>query len=95
MDYPLTVQVIIMHNNPHSHSAGAALARGCSYLRQFIADPRTTGALLPSSAVLCRAMMNQVDWGVSLSIAELGAANGVLTKGILVADAPRCDARCL
>ncbi|HHG8626851.1 TPA: class I SAM-dependent methyltransferase [Raoultella ornithinolytica] len=72
-----------MHNNPHSHSAGAALTRGCSYLRQFIADPRTTGALLPSSAVLCRAMMNQVDWGVSLSIAELGAANGVLTRGIL------------
>jgi phospholipid N-methyltransferase len=72
-----------MHNNPFSHSAGAALTRGSSYLRQFIADPRTTGALLPSSAALCRAMMNQVDWGVSLSIAELGAANGVLTKGIL------------
>jgi phospholipid N-methyltransferase len=70
-----------MHNNPFSHSAGAALTRGSSYLRQFIADPRTTGALLPSSAALCRAMMNQVDWGVSLSIAELGAANGVLTKG--------------
>jgi phospholipid N-methyltransferase len=72
-----------MPNNPLSSSADAALTRGTSYLRQFIAAPRTTGSLLPSSPALCRAMMNPVDWGASLSIAELGAANGVLTRGIL------------
>ncbi len=57
--------------------------RDISYFRQFITDPRTTGSVIPSSDTLCRVMMNQVDWCDSLRVAELGAATGVLTKGIL------------
>ncbi|ATM96923.1 putative methyltransferase [Yersinia frederiksenii] len=54
-----------------------------SYLQRFIASPRTVGSLAPSSPWLCQAMLNQVDWKQDLNIAELGAADGVLTKRIL------------
>ena len=54
-----------------------------SYLQRFIASPRTVGTLAPSSPWLCQAMLNQVDWQQHLNIAELGAADGVLTKRIL------------
>lgn len=62
-----------------------------SYLRQFMADPRATGSVIPSSAALCHTMLSQVDWANSLSVAELGAARGVLTQGILTR--MRADAR--
>lgn len=54
-----------------------------SYLQQFMASPRTIGTLAPSSPWLCQAMLNQIEWTGALSIAELGAADGVLTKRIL------------
>lgn len=54
-----------------------------SYLQQFMASPRTIGTLAPSSPWLCQAMLNQIEWTSALSIAELGAADGVLTKRIL------------
>lgn len=38
---------------------------------------------MPSSPWLCRSMLSQIDWAKSLRIAELGAADGVLTKRIL------------
>lgn len=53
------------------------------YLQNFISSPRTMGTLMPSSPWLCRAMLGQIDWANSLKIAELGSADGVLTKRIL------------
>lgn len=41
------------------------------------------GTLMPSSPWLCRSMLSQIDWTKSLNIAELGSADGVLTKRIL------------
>jgi len=75
--------VTIMQKRSGSGSADNTLKTYASYVRQFIADPRATGSVIPSSAMLCHTMMNQADWGRSLAIAELGAANGVLTNGIL------------
>lgn len=72
-----------MHNTALSRFARAKSLPRFSYLRQFIADPRSIGSVVPSSPTLCHTMMNQVDWGSSVSVAELGAANGVLTRGIL------------
>lgn len=72
-----------MHNAALSRIARAKNNPCFSYLRQFIADPRSVGSVIPSSSALCHTMMNQVDWGRSLAVAELGAANGVLTRGIL------------
>lgn len=54
-----------------------------AYIQQFMASPRTVGTLAPSSPWLCQAMLNQIEWTQALSIAELGAADGVLTKRIL------------
>ncbi|WOA54466.1 class I SAM-dependent methyltransferase [Dickeya solani] len=73
----------MIQNRQNSALSRAQLKNYFSYVRQFIAAPRSVGSVIPSSATLCRAMMNQVDWCTNLSIAELGAANGVLTKGIL------------
>src|SRR5471030_265022 len=61
------------------------------YLQSFISSPRTMGTLVPSSPWLCRSMLSQVDWTKSLRIAELGAADGVLTKRILAS--MRADAQ--
>lgn len=72
-----------MQNTPLCDPAPKQRKRYSSYFRQFITAPRTTGSMLPSSDTLCRVMMNQVDWCAGLRVAELGAANGVLTKGIL------------
>ncbi|MHA7848171.1 class I SAM-dependent methyltransferase [Serratia sp. D1N4] len=65
------------------HATRMQLKNHLSYLQQFMASPRTVGSLAPSSPWLCQAMLNQIDWSQALSIAELGAANGVLTKRIL------------
>lgn len=54
-----------------------------SYLKQFAASPRSFGTLAPSSPWLCRRMLDAVKWGNALAIAELGAADGVLTRRIL------------
>ncbi|MGL4861281.1 MAG: class I SAM-dependent methyltransferase [Enterobacteriaceae bacterium] len=54
-----------------------------TYLKHFIAAPRTMGTLTPSSSWLCNAMLSQVEWQNTYSIAELGAATGVLTRRIL------------
>ncbi|KAA8999036.1 methyltransferase [Affinibrenneria salicis] len=54
-----------------------------SYIRNFVTAPRTVGSLAPSSRWLCRTMLAQVRWQKAFSVAELGAAGGVLTGRIL------------
>lgn len=53
------------------------------YLQEFIAEPRKTGTIAPSSLSLCKTMSNAVDWKSCLNIAELGAGDGVLTRHLL------------
>ncbi|MDU6684229.1 MAG: methyltransferase [Enterobacteriaceae bacterium] len=72
-----------MQTHSLSDSTKTRFSAYASYIRQFIASPRTVGSVVPSSAALCKTMMNQIDWCDSLVVAELGAANGVLTKGLL------------
>lgn len=56
------------------------------YLNSFIQSPRSFGTLMPSSPTLCEAMVKSVNWNSSsLTIAELGAGDGVLTRHILKA----------
>jgi phospholipid N-methyltransferase len=65
------------------NSARSSLKSQWSYLQNFILSPRTVGTLAPSSPWLCRAMLSQADWQQSQHIAELGSADGVLTRRIL------------
>lgn len=64
-----------------------------NYLQEFIADPRKTGTIAPSSLSLCRAMSDAVNWRQCHKIAELGAGDGVLTRHLLQRMRP--DARLL
>ncbi len=53
------------------------------YLQEFIADPRKTGTIAPSSQTLCKTMSDAVEWQQCLRVAELGAGEGVLTRHLL------------
>ncbi|WP_168394904.1 class I SAM-dependent methyltransferase [Erwinia amylovora] len=69
------------------------LKNKASYLQEFIADPRNTGTVAPSSRALCETMTDAVDWQHCLRVAELGAGEGVLTRHLLAR--MRADARLL
>ncbi|AVF35625.1 class I SAM-dependent methyltransferase [Rahnella sikkimica] len=64
-------------------NTGLSIQNQFFYLQNFITSPRTMGTLMPSSPWLCHAMLSQIDWATTLDIAELGAADGVLTRRIL------------
>jgi phospholipid N-methyltransferase len=59
-----------------------------SYVRQFIKSPRTFGSLVPSSPWLCNRMAGLADWTLAVTVAELGAGDGVLTRRLLDRLAP-------
>lgn len=64
-------------------SALSYIKNKTGYLQEFIADPRKTGTIAPSSKALCKTMSDAVDWQHCLRIAELGAGDGVLTRHLL------------
>lgn len=72
-------------------NTGLSIQNQFFYLQNFITSPRTMGTLMPSSSWLCHTMLSQIDWTTSLDIAELGAADGVLTRRIL--ERMRADAK--
>ncbi|MFT5601347.1 MAG: phosphatidylethanolamine/phosphatidyl-N-methylethanolamine N-methyltransferase [Flavobacteriales bacterium] len=64
------------------------MAKGSGFLREFIRERKTVGALYPSSKFLMKNMVKHVDFSKAKVIAELGPGNGVFTKGILERMAP-------
>ncbi len=52
-------------------------------LKSIFLNPRTTGALFPSSIYLARSMANCIDKNKSGYVLELGPGTGVITKAIL------------
>lgn len=54
-----------------------------TFFKGFFLNPRTTGALFPSSKYLARHMANCIDKNKSGYILELGPGTGVITKAIL------------
>lgn len=57
--------------------------KASSLLRQFFRAPNTIGAISPSGRRLSRAMVRQVDWSESLTVAEFGPGTGAITRSIL------------
>jgi phosphatidylethanolamine/phosphatidyl-N-methylethanolamine N-methyltransferase len=53
------------------------------FLRGLIANPRSVGAIAPSSPSLARAVAAQVDPGRSGPVLELGPGTGAMTREIL------------
>lgn len=52
---------------------------------QYITNPRTTGAVLPSSRYLARKMVENINFDAARCIVEYGPGTGVFTKKIIAA----------
>lgn len=52
------------------------------FLRQFLQDPRTIGALAPSSKGLVKKMTRPIDFGHARVIVECGAGLGCITEAL-------------
>lgn len=53
------------------------------FLKQYITQPRTVGALLPSSKYLAAKMIKNINFNCSSCIVEYGPGTGIFTKKIL------------
>lgn len=53
------------------------------FLREYLCDMRNIGALVPSSAFLARAMMENVDFSKAKVIVEYGAGTGSISKVLM------------
>jgi phosphatidylethanolamine/phosphatidyl-N-methylethanolamine N-methyltransferase len=53
------------------------------FIRQFISNPITTGAIAPSSSFLARAMVDGLDLSRAAAVLEYGPGTGVFTDYIL------------
>ncbi len=53
------------------------------FLKQFFKNPVRTGAILPSSPALVKAMIAPIDFKKAKHIVELGPGTGAITKEIL------------
>jgi phospholipid N-methyltransferase len=54
-----------------------------NFIKQFILHPRRTGAIMPSSPDLAKAMLSSVDFKKAKHIVELGPGTGAFTHLIL------------
>lgn len=61
------------------------------FVRNFLANPRGIGSMVPSSRRLTRRLLAGVDWSAARIIVEYGPGTGVVTRAILAQMAP--DAR--
>jgi phosphatidylethanolamine/phosphatidyl-N-methylethanolamine N-methyltransferase len=53
------------------------------FVKEYVKQPRTVGAVLPSSKVLARQMVEAIEFDRVESIAEFGPGTGVFTEEIL------------
>lgn len=59
-----------------------------AFLRNFIRQPGTIGAIAPSSNALAQMMVDSVDWGATTAVIEYGPGTGVFTEQIAKAVKP-------
>jgi phospholipid N-methyltransferase len=64
-------------------SLSAKLAEAVRFFFAFLKEPATMGALVPSSRILARAMLDLVDLGSARTVVELGPGTGAITGPIL------------
>jgi phospholipid N-methyltransferase len=54
-----------------------------SFLKEFVSKPHEIGAIVPSSPVLAREVVDSIDWDRVSVVAEYGAGLGAVTEAIL------------
>jgi phosphatidylethanolamine/phosphatidyl-N-methylethanolamine N-methyltransferase len=68
------------------HSFGSAVkvvSETLAFLRNFIRQPGTIGAIAPSSDALAQMMVGSVDWSTTKTAIEYGPGTGVFTQRIV------------
>lgn len=68
-----------------------AIAERVAFLRAFVSDPRSVGAILPTSRHAVRDMLDMADLSRAQRVVELGAGTGVYTGEILARLAPGAE----
>ena len=58
-------------------------AQTVDFVSEFVANPVTTGSLLPSSRFLASRMLRSTDWRRARTVVELGPGMGCFTREIL------------
>jgi phospholipid N-methyltransferase len=76
---------------PQRFAASEAARPALLFARQFLANPRTVGSLIPSSQPLVQRMLGGIDWTAAQTVVEFGPGTGVVTRAALARMRP--DAR--
>ena len=80
-----------------STSGSAALANGADdrlianpgmFFSRWLANPLQMGSIVPSSATLCRRIVQQTRRSADEAVLELGAGTGVVSRALLAAGMP-------
>lgn len=58
------------------------------FIRGMMAEPKTVGAIMPTSGRMAAKMASVIDTGSGLPVLELGPGTGVITKAILAKGVP-------
>lgn len=64
-------------------SVAAGLAEEWRFIRTLVGNPRTTGAIAPSGAVMARWMASVADPSSGLPVLEIGPGTGVMTRALI------------
>lgn len=54
-----------------------------SFIKQYLKNPKTIGAIMPSSKYLAHKMIEDIDFNHSECIIEYGSGTGVFTEGLV------------
>jgi phosphatidylethanolamine/phosphatidyl-N-methylethanolamine N-methyltransferase len=63
-------------------SATTPMSDTLAFIRNFLRQPSTIGAIAPSSSGLAQMMVDSVDWASTKSVIEYGPGTGVFTEKI-------------
>ncbi len=59
-----------------------------TFFRHWLASPLRMGSVVPSSAALCRRLVNQVRCAEDEAVLEVGAGTGVISRALLDSGLP-------
>lgn len=89
----LILQSIWLHlcaKNKYAHNVNAYIKHHLEanqstlvFLKTLVLNPKATGAILPSSRILAKAMVEDIRISIDGCVVELGAGTGVMTKAML------------
>jgi phospholipid N-methyltransferase len=64
------------------------------FLQHFLKSPQSVGSVVPSSPALVKALLTEIDWQATHTIAELGGGTGSITLAINQLRAPASTFLC-